>query len=157
MDRMSKTKSMDGRVRNLAPANTEVPFSRGLERTPEFDQAWTESRERREVGRALDRMRRDAEHTQAELAQLMGKDQAFISRMESGRGPMPKAQHIALWARHCGFMTAYAFVAKEGNDDGLLLHELMPIAQEEDEAAELESVRDVVLPHAELVGVVEES
>lgn len=153
---MSKTKSMNGRVRRLAPASAEVPFSRGLERTPEFDRAWAATKERREIGRTLECMRRESDHTQAELAAKMGKDQAFISRMESGRGPMPKANHIALWARHCGFMTAYAFVAKEGGGDGLLLHELRPIAQDEDEAAELETVRDVVLPHAELAGVARE-
>lgn len=136
----------------LQPSDVEAPFSEGLVRTPEFDQAWAESQERRRVGRLLERMRRDADETQASLAAKMGKDQAFISRMESGRGPMPKAQHIALWADHCGYMTAYAFVAKdEANSDSLRLHELMPIAQGEREAATLKAVHDVVLSVAGLV------
>jgi transcriptional regulator with XRE-family HTH domain len=131
----------------LQPSDLEAPFSEGMVRTPEFDQAWVESQERRMVGRLLERMRRDANETQASLAAKMGKDQAFISRMESGRGPMPKAQHIALWARHCGYMTAYAFVAKdEGDDhDSLRLHELMPIAQGESETVTLQAVHDVAL------------
>ena len=143
---MSKAKAMSG------PAGIDAPFSRGLKRTPEFDRAWAAARERREVGRMLERMRRSSEQTQAALAEKMGKDQAFISRMESGRGPMPKAQHIALWAKHCGFMTAYAFVRRDNGDDGLRIDELMPIAQDEDESAELVTLRGVVLPQVELAG-----
>ena len=66
--------------------------------------------------------------------------------------PMPKAQHIALWAKHCGFMTAYAFVRQDNGDDGLRIDELMPIAQDEDESAELVTLRGVVLPQVELAG-----
>ena len=123
-----------------------VPFSQGVALTPAFRRAWDEGRERRAIGRALERMRRRADLTQVDLAKRMQKDQAFVSRMESGRGPMPKARHIALYAEHCGFMTAYAFVAREDDDDGLLLHELRPIAQVEENAVKLETVRDVALP-----------
>ncbi|MGI9333985.1 MAG: helix-turn-helix domain-containing protein [Gammaproteobacteria bacterium] len=130
---------------NRFAAENEAPFSKGLTATPEFQRAWRDGQERRAIGRALERMRREAELTQMELAKKMDKDQAFVSRMESGRGPMPKAQHIALYAEQCGFMTAYAFLARQHNDDGLTLHELRPIAQDEESAAELEAVRNVPL------------
>ncbi|MFQ5468448.1 MAG: helix-turn-helix domain-containing protein [Kiloniellaceae bacterium] len=135
----------------------EAPFSRGLEPTLEFEQTWAATRERREIGRTLEHMRREANLTQAELAEQMSKNQSFISRMESGRGPMPKARHIALWAHKCGYMTAYAFLAREGGGDGLRLHELRPIAQGEEDAVELESVRDVALSDAALAKTAEEA
>ena len=141
---MSKAKARHGAT------GLEAPFSRGLERSPEFDRAWAAARERRTVGRMLERMRRSSLHTQAALAEKMGKNQAFISRMESGRGPMPKAQHIALWARHCGFMTAYAFVKRDEREDGLRIDEFVPIAQDEEETAELAGLRGAVLPQADL-------
>lgn len=123
-------------------------FSQGLPVTAEFEKAWRDSAERREMGRTLERMRRGANLTQARLAELMGKDQAFVARMESGRGPMPKADSIALYATKCGFATAYAFVERVSGKK-LALRELQPIAQDEEIAADLESVHDVALPVAE--------
>lgn len=120
-------------------------FSRGLPITPEFEEAWQRSAARREIGRKLEQMRRDANLTQTKLAALMGKDQAFVARMESGRGDMPKAENVALFAHHCGFATAYAFIhVAEG--EPLKLHELQPIQQSQDVSETLETLHDVVLP-----------
>jgi len=130
-----------------APAATEAAderFSRGLPATEEFLRVWRETAPRRRLGRTLEALRRNAELTQAELARRMGKDQAFVARMESGRGDMPKAENVALFALHCGFATAYAFVdvTREGE---VKLHELQPIGQSEEVVAALESVHDVRL------------
>lgn len=130
------------------PARRRPPeehFSRGLPVTDEFLEVWRKNAARREIGRKLERMRRDANLTQAELAARMGKDQAFVARMESGRGDMPKAENIALFADRCGFATAYAFVAL-APDDGMTLHELQPICQDEEAASKLQAVHDVRLP-----------
>lgn len=135
----------------------EAPFSEGLEVTPEFEEAWRKSRERRYIGRALERLRRESNLTQVELAKRMGKDQAFVSRMESGRGPMPKAEHVALYAERCGYMTAYAFISQEDENEGLLLHELQPIAQGAAKAARLERVRNVALQGAAAARVVDKA
>jgi transcriptional regulator with XRE-family HTH domain len=122
-----------------------APFSRGLPLTPEFEEAWERTAARREIGRKLEQMRRNANLTQAELASRMGKNQAFVARMESGRGDMPKAENVALFAHHCGFATAYAFIdVSEG--EPLTLHELQPIRQSEVVTATLETLHDVVLP-----------
>jgi len=127
------------------PKATEEEFSRGLPVTNEFLKEWRRTAERREIGRKLEEMRRNADLTQHRLAELMGKDQAFVARMESGRGNMPKSENIALFADACGFATAYAFV-EIAQDDGLTLHELQPIGQSPEVATEMEAVHDVALP-----------
>ena len=124
---------------------TEERFSRGLPVSEEFKQAWRKSAARRELGRKLEGMRRRAQLTQAQLAERMDKDQAFVARMESGRGDIPKAENIALFAAQCGFATAYAFV-EQAPDNALTLRDLQPIGQSAEIAAELEAVHDVKLP-----------
>lgn len=126
------------------PHEEQERFSRGLPRTPEFDAVWQRQAARRSLGRRLEQIRRAAGLNQTELAERMGKDQAFVARMESGRGDMPKAENVALFAKHCGYVTAYAFVER-GEDDGLTLHELEPIGASVDVAAELAKVHDVTL------------
>jgi transcriptional regulator with XRE-family HTH domain len=129
--------------KRLRREQTDTSFSKGLPVTEEFKQAWRKSLARREVGRRLERMRRAAGLTQSQLAERMGKDQAYVARMESGRGDMPKAENIALFASRCGFATAYAFVELESG--GPVLHELQPIDQSDEVAAQLETVHDVSL------------
>lgn len=122
-------------------------FSAGFPVTEEFVTVWRQTEERRETGRRLERMRRDANLTQAELAKMMGKDQAFVARMESGRGDMPKAKNIALYATNCGYATAFAFMKADETD--LTLHELQPIGQSDSIHDQLEQVHDVHLPLAQ--------
>jgi transcriptional regulator with XRE-family HTH domain len=137
-------------ARGRVAKNTEKEvFSEGLPQTDEFMEAWRKSAERREIGRRLEKMRRDAGITQVELANKMGKDQAFVARMESGRGNMPKAENVSLFATHCGFFTAYAFV--EPTKGQLMLHELQPIGQSKDVNAELEEIHDVYLRSHEIL------
>jgi transcriptional regulator with XRE-family HTH domain len=120
----------------------ETAFAEGLPKSDEFLREWERTAERRQLGRMLEQMRRDKGYTQKELAGLMGKDQAFVARMESGQGDMPKAENIALYAEHCGFATAYAFV--EQSDRGLTLHEMQPIGRSRI-AGNLEQVHDIEL------------
>lgn len=133
--------------KHLGREQAEATFSKGLPVTEEFERAWRKSLARREVGRRLERMRRAANLTQSELAERMGKNQAFVARMESGRGDMPKAENIALFAAHCGFATAYAFVELEPGS-AVRLHELQAIDQNEEVTAKLEAVHDVELQSA---------
>lgn len=138
---MSKKRSKE--IADERPDRTV--FSDGLPITDEFRAAWLKAAERRELGRTLEKMRREKGYTQAELAARMQKDQAFVARMESGRGNMPKAENIALYARSCGYETAYAFVAS--SDDKLTLHELQPIGASR-LADALDTLRDLELPLA---------
>jgi transcriptional regulator with XRE-family HTH domain len=127
------------------PTAPNERLSAGLPATEAFLEVWHASEARRHLGRKLERMRRNAGLTQAELARRMGKNQAFVARMESGRGDMPKAESIALFATQCGYATAYAFVEPSGDDAGLTLHDLQPIGQSAAIAARLEAVRDIDL------------
>ena len=120
----------------------ELPgFARGLPITPELEARWRESRERRQLAGSLIGMRRAAGLSQKELAALMEKDQAFISRMESITTPPPKAQHIALYAKHCGYMTAYAFFARPQNE-AAALHTLCAVGQAPDEMELIEGLQE---------------
>lgn len=117
-------------------------FSEGLRRSPEFEQRWRETKERRDLSWSLVQMRRSAGLTQNQLAKAMGKDQAFVSRMESATGPMPKAQHIALYAKNCGYMTAYAFL-EAPKSDVINLHQLRAVGQNSSEMTLLNNIRDI--------------
>ena len=97
----------------IAPGSAPEGLSEGLDLTPELRTLWEETREKRELARQLVRMRSSAGLSQKELADRMGKDQAYVSRMESATHPMPKGQSIALYARSCGYVTAYAFLRPE--------------------------------------------
>lgn len=132
------------RKRVAAEENKEQEFSEGLPLTEEFREAWRKNTERREMGRRLEKMRRDANLTQVELAGLMGKDQAFVARMESGRGDMPKAENVSIFAANCGLATAYAFM--EADQGQLTLHELQPIRQRDEIHDAMEDIRDVRIP-----------
>ena len=132
------------RKHDTSPKSDANRFSEGLPVTEEFMDVWRQTEERREIGRRLEKMRRDAELTQVALAERMGKDQAFVARMESGRGDMPKAKNIALYAAECGYATAIAFVKAHDND--LTLHGLQSIGQSENVHDQLEKVHDVALP-----------
>lgn len=108
-------------------------FSEGLNPSPEFIAKWDQTRDNRELAAVLVEMRENAGLSQKELAMLMGKDQAFVSRMESAT-QRPKGDNIALYAKYCGLRTAYAFFnAEDKNKDGLCnaikLHRMTEINQ----------------------------
>ncbi len=124
---------------------TELPgFARSLPITPELEARWRECRERRQLAGALIGMRRAAGLSQKELAGLMEKDQAFVSRMESITTPPPKAQHIALYARHCGYMTAYAFFSGPKNE-AIALHALCAVGQAPDDIDLIEALQQPLM------------
>lgn len=110
-----------------APHMDDV-FTEGLSITPEFRAAWEKTRERRDTGFKLEMMRRENNLTQLELSKMMGKDQAFVARMESELETMPKSENIALFAKCCGYSTAYAFI-KIDEDNNLAIRELQPVGQ----------------------------
>ena len=123
-------------------------ISEGLELTPELDAIWEATREKRELARQLVGMRSAAGLSQKELADRMGKDQAYVSRMESATHPMPKGQSIALYARSCGYVTAYAFLRPENGRNAperLTLHGMMPIGQDRASGEALARIEDVAI------------
>ena len=75
-------------------------------------------------------MREDAGLSQTELAKLMGKDQAFVSRMESAT-QQPKGATISLYAKHCGGKRV-GYVIFEGNEDGdgITVHRMSEIGRD---------------------------
>ncbi len=140
-----------GNVATIDANPAQQAFSEGLELTPELRALWETTREKRELARQLVRMRGSVGLSQKELADRMGKDQAYVSRMESATHPMPKGQSIALYARSCGYVTAYAFLRPEdGPGDGdaperLMLHGMMPIGQDRACGDALARVEDVAI------------
>ncbi|MEW8141733.1 MAG: helix-turn-helix transcriptional regulator [Candidatus Thiodiazotropha endolucinida] len=59
------------------------------------------SNPRIELARALIHIRRSARKTQQQVAEAMGTDQPFVSRMESAAGPFPDASSISAYANAC--------------------------------------------------------
>ena len=58
---------------------------------------------------ALTILRRNAGLTQKQLAAKMGRDQSFVSKMESGSGPEPDRKSIADFAQACNAGIGYIF------------------------------------------------
>jgi transcriptional regulator with XRE-family HTH domain len=69
---------------------------------PELQREWERTAPERAVAAALVRVRRDRGLSQGELARAAAWDQAFVSRLESGRAGMPTLETIARYARVCG-------------------------------------------------------
>lgn len=99
---------------------------------------------RRELSLKLAAMRLKAGLTQKQIAARMGKDQAFVSRMEQSTEPMPKAQSIALYAQACDVHVAYAFLEAD-TDDGFTLTGLAPVDQPAEPARAIAGIEDVRL------------
>ena len=79
------------------------------DRSPEHDQRVRESEVRRKLALSLVEIRRGAGLTQKEVAATMGRDQAFISRMESTVGPFPNPKSIEGYAHACNAAAGYVF------------------------------------------------
>ncbi|WP_068809500.1 helix-turn-helix domain-containing protein [Thauera phenolivorans] len=95
--------------------------------SPELDRRLRDSEPRRDLALALVGLRRNAGLTQTELAGAMGKDQAFVSRMESASGAFPSAASIEAYAQACNAAVAYVFAS-----DGELV--TVPLGRESEAA-----------------------
>lgn len=95
--------------------------------SPELDRRLRDSGPRRDLALALVGLRRNAGLTQTELAAAMGKDQAFVSRMESATGAFPSAASIEAYAQACNAAVAYVFAS-----DGELV--TVPLGRESEAA-----------------------
>lgn len=95
--------------------------------SPELDRRLRDSEPRRDLALALVGLRRNAGLTQTELAAAMGKDQAFVSRMESAAGAFPSATSIEAYAQACNAAVAYVFAS-----DGELV--TVPLGRESEAA-----------------------
>ncbi len=120
----------------------EAPrFSKGFEPSEAFLKRWKETEPKRRIARKLEAIRIGSNQSQAEIAQKMGVDPSYVSRMESSSGPIPKAETIALFAAHCGVDMAYAFIDRKDRGVKYALHtilrdeEVVIAAEDEDEAA----------------------
>jgi transcriptional regulator with XRE-family HTH domain len=69
---------------------------------PELQREWERTAPERAVAAALVRIRRERGLSQGEVARAAAWDQAFVSRIESGRAGMPTLETIARYARICG-------------------------------------------------------
>lgn len=98
------------------------------QKSPELDQRLHASQQRRELALTLHGLRVKAGLTQKDVATLMGKDQAHVSRMESATGPFPDATSIVAYAHACKSSAGYVFVTP-----GEVL--AVPLGDEEDSAA----------------------
>lgn len=76
-------------------------------RSAALDQRIRENTHRANLAMALARIRRVANLTQQAVAKAIGKDQAFVSRMESVTGPEPTADSIDAYVHACGGEVAY--------------------------------------------------
>ena len=108
--------------------------------SPALDRRLRESEPRRALALALVGLRRNAGLTQSELAAAMGRDQAFVSRMESPVGAVPSASSIEAYAQACRAAVAYVF-ATEGENAPTLV--TVPLGRESEAEAEL--IRSAIL------------
>lgn len=105
---------------------SEAPkFSEGLEPSVAFLKRWKESEPKRRLARRLAKMRIDAGFTQAEVAEKLGLDPSYVSRLESSAGSVPKADLVAQLAAHYGYDTAYAFIDRKDGGLELVLHNIL--------------------------------
>lgn len=81
--------------------------------SPKLERRLRENLPRHRLALALVAMRRLAGLTQKQVAAAMGRDQAYVSRMESSRGPMPRATSIEAYATACHANAGYIFVSDE--------------------------------------------
>lgn len=65
-----------------------------------------------ELTKALYKLRQDAELTQKQVAESMGVDQSFVSRMESVNGAFPNNDSIASYVHACHAVGGYVFVSE---------------------------------------------
>jgi transcriptional regulator with XRE-family HTH domain len=75
---------------------------------------WCQHEPVRELALALVGMRRQVGMSQKELAAVAGWDPAYVSRLESGRGPMPEASTVQRYAEACGGTSAYVLFDRAG-------------------------------------------
>jgi transcriptional regulator with XRE-family HTH domain len=87
---------------------------------PEFQKTLTGDSPRMNLSHALYKMRRNTGLTQSEVAQSMGKDQGFVSRMESATGPFPDSASLVAFASACHYVTGNIFIAEDPDQDDVL-------------------------------------
>jgi transcriptional regulator with XRE-family HTH domain len=77
---------------------------------PQFAEEMKQRQPRIDLAMVLVDLRRSADMTQKQVATIMGKDQSFISKMESASGPIPDAKSIAAYSHACKAGFGYIFV-----------------------------------------------
>lgn len=99
-----------------------------IDEDPELKENLKQLNPRVKLARALIQIRRFANLTQLQVAEAMGKDQPFVSRMESATGPFPDASSISAYAHACHSGFGLVFVP----DDHMLA---VSMSDEQDEQA----------------------
>jgi len=98
--------------------------------TPELDQRLHAARRREKLALALHGLRVNANLTQNQVAERMGKDQAHISRMESLTGPFPDMNSITAYAHACQSSAGYVFVTRKNQHSSVVA---VPLGNEEED------------------------
>ena len=123
MDAVMRKAIYQGTYEILEP---EAPkFSEGLEPSDAFLKRWKEAGPKRRLARRLAKMRINAGYTQAQVAEKLGIDPSYVSKMESSAGPVPKADMVAQLAAYYGYDTAYAFIERKNEGLELVLHNIL--------------------------------
>jgi len=100
---------------SAAEATEEDPFFADmLSHSPQLRKLWEEHAPARRLALSLIGMRRKAGLTQKQLATAANWDQGYVSRLESGRGPLPEAATVQRYAEACGGKAGYVLVDKLG-------------------------------------------
>ena len=83
---------------------------------PELQREWERTAPGRAVAAALAELRRGWGLSQSEVARAAGWDQAFVSRLEAGRGSTPTLETIARYVRICGGTPRLHIASSDGTD-----------------------------------------
>jgi len=138
---MKKTAPIETDIDVAAVTNGEL--SEGLNPSDDFKAKWIATHHARRLAASLVNMREEAGLSQKELAKTMGKDQAFVSRMESAT-QHPKGANIDLYARACGWRMAYASYKVDDASNGVKIREFIDIGQTDEDNA-IHGLRDLTL------------
>jgi transcriptional regulator with XRE-family HTH domain len=97
-----------------------------LDGDPGLRREWERTAPERAIADALVGFRRDRGLSQGELARAAGWDQAFVSRLESGRAGMPTLETLARYARVCDGHARLALASSSGTSTTLDLDVFTP-------------------------------
>jgi transcriptional regulator with XRE-family HTH domain len=92
-----------------------------LAEDPELRDRWSRHRPVRDLALALVGMRRKAGMSQKDLAVAAGWDPAYVSRLESGRGPMPEVSTVQRYTEACHGTAGYVFLDCTGSPAVVLI------------------------------------
>ena len=126
--------------------NADKCFQDIVNRKPALKAALKAAEPRIRLAIALTSLRRAAGLTQTQLAAKMGKDQAFVSKMESGSGPTPDTKSIAAFAYACNSGIGLVFTPHAHHLENAAITDAFAISMNE-ESEVSKKFEEVMLKH----------